>query len=170
MTFQTDRITYQDAIKIGQDTAKVKIVEYSNLACPDALVYQETFAPFLAPLVKAGQVQRIIKHYNKDRPRLQKGSVVNDYLPYEQGEEVYRLFHQYIKKQDEWANLDLDQIETYLEEEGLVKQDNRAIVEAVLTEAEAVGVGAIPTIFVGDQAFVETVDPELFKQAILKEI
>ena len=52
MTFQTDKITYQDAIKLGKDTAKVKVVEYYNLACPDALNYQEQFAFFLDPLIQ----------------------------------------------------------------------------------------------------------------------
>ena len=67
MTFQTDKITYQDAIKLGKDTAKVKVVEYYNLACPDALNYQEQFAYFLDPLIQTGQVQRILKHYDKTR-------------------------------------------------------------------------------------------------------
>lgn len=170
MAFQTDKITYQDAIKLGKDTARVKIVEYYNLACPDALNYQEQFAFFLDPLVQTGQVQRILKHYNKTSPRLQKGNIVHDYINYVEQENAYSMVDQYMRSQNDWAQLDLDKIEAYLVQQGLVKQDNNELAARVFEEAQAVGVGAVPTIFVGDQAFVETVDPTLFKRAIMERI
>ena len=164
MTFQTDKITYQDAIKLGKDTAKVKVVEYYNLACPDALNYQEQFAFFLDPLIRTGQVQRILKHYDKTSPRLQKGNLVHDYIDYDNQEAAYTMADQYLRSQNDWARLDLDKVEAYLAQQGRVQQDNSELAARVFEEAQAVGVGAVPTIFIEDQAFVETVDPEAFKQ------
>lgn len=170
MTFDTDKITYQDAVKLGEDTAKVKVVEYTNLACPDALAYQETFSSFLDPLVKTGQVQRILKHYDKDRPRLQKGAVMNRYVPYADSVAAYNLMDDYLRNQGNWANLSLEEVAQHAESNGLIDQDNSELAQRVVQEAQEVGVGAVPTIFVGDQAFVETVEPEAFKQAIMKNI
>lgn len=169
--FDTSKITYQDAIKVGEDTAKVKIVEYINLACPDALIYQETFAPFLAPLVATGQVQRILKHYNKTSNRLQKGNVANDFIAYDGDHATaYNFIDQYMRKQNDWATLALDQVAGYFEAEGFEKQDNAELAERVFAEAQAVGVGAVPTVFVGDQAFIETVDADAFKKAISSQL
>lgn len=170
MTFQIDKITYQDAIKLGKDTAKVKIVEYYNLACPDALNYQEQFAFFLDPLIKTGQVQRILKHYNKSSPRLQKGNSVHDYINYDDQEAAYTFVDQYLRSQDTWASLALEEIDAYLADQGLIQQDNSALAARVFEEAQAVGVGAVPTVFIDDQAFVETVDTDDFKQAITERI
>lgn len=169
--FATEKITYQDAIKVGDDTAKVKIVEYINLACPDALIYQETYASFLAPLVATGQVQRILKHYNKTSNRLQKGNVANEFIAYDgDNEAAYHFIDQYMRKQNEWTTLDLEQVAGYFEAEGFVKQDNADLANRVFEEAQAVGVGAVPTVFVGDQAFIETVDADTFKKAISSQL
>ncbi|MEY8371834.1 thioredoxin domain-containing protein [Aerococcaceae bacterium 50-4] len=170
MTFQIDKITYQDAIKLGEDTAKVKVVEYYNLACPDALDYQEHFAFFLDPLVKTGQVQRILKHYNKTSPRLQKGNLVHDYIDYSNQKAAYALVDQYMRLQNDWAQFNSDELAAYLTNQGLIQEDNSELAAQVFEEAQAVGVGAVPTIFIEGQAFVETVDPEAFKQAIMERI
>jgi protein-disulfide isomerase len=66
--------------------------------------------------------------------------------------------------------LALEEIDAYLADQGLIQQDNSALAARVFEEAQAVGVGAVPTVFIDDQAFVETVDTDDFKQAITERI
>lgn len=46
MTFNIDKITHDDSLKIGSDHAPLKIVEYINLRCPDSKNYEENVARF----------------------------------------------------------------------------------------------------------------------------
>lgn len=167
MTFNVAAITYDDSIKIGSDDAPLKIVEYINLRCPDSKNYEENVAPFLDSYIERGKVQRILKHFDKEKYGLEKGNLLNQYINYDTPEESYQLIKELFAEQHVWGQHRLAQIPHIAKEYGLELQAaNSEISNRVLAEVVAVNVESIPTVFVGDTAFVETVNLEDFKQAV----
>lgn len=157
----------ENSIKIGSDTAPIKVVEYINLRCPDSKAYEEKMTPYLNTFIQDGQVQRIIKHFDKKSYGLESGNLLNQYINYETPNESYTVIQKLFKEQDEWGFERLAQIPHTAKEYGLTLQAaNGEISKAVLKEVEAVGVEMIPTVFVNETAFVERFSFEDFKKEI----
>ena len=167
MAFNYSNITHQDSIKIGADEAPLKIVEYINLRCPDSKNYEENIAPFLESYIKEGKVQRILKHFDKKKYPLEVGNVLNQYLDYDTPEETFKLIKKLFEEQATWGKQRLSQIPHIAYDYGLsLQSQNRKQALRIDEEVDAVHVTNVPTIFVGETAFVETIDLEEFKKAV----
>lgn len=167
MTFDYSKITHQDSIKIGADEAPLKIVEYINLRCPDSKNYEENIAPFLESYIKQGKIQRILKHYDKEKYPLEVGNVFNQYLNYDTPEESFHLIKKLFKEQATWGKQRLSQIPHIAKDYGLSLQPkNRKQALRIDEEVHSVNVTNVPTIFVGETAFVETINLEEFKDVV----
>lgn len=171
MSFNYSNISDQHSIKIGSDTAPIKVVEYINLRCPDSKFYEEEIAPYLNTFIQEGKVQRIMKHFDKKVYGLESGNLLNQYLNYATPIETYEMIQKLFKEQDEWGFDRLAQIPHIATDYGLTLQPaNRETSKAVLEEVEAVGVEMIPTVFVNDTAFVERFSFEDFKKEVDHQI
>lgn len=169
VSFNDSNITDKDAIKIGSDDAPLKIVEYINLRCPDSKAYEENVAPFLNNYIENGTVQRILKHFDKHSIYLELGNVMNQYLDYSTPVETYQTIQKLFSEQNDWGTERLTDIPHIAADYGLSLQDkNRNQAHNVTAEVKAVNVERIPTVFVGDEAFVETIDLDNFKNAVEK--
>jgi len=167
MSFNTENITHEDSIKLGSDDAPLKIVEYINLRCPDSKNYEEEVAPFLNEYIKNGTVQRILKHFDKQKYPLEIGNVLNQYLDYTQPAKTYQIMERLFNEQDTWGKFRLSEIPHFAEEYDLLLQPkNRKQAKHIDDEIKAVNVTKVPTVFVGDEAFVETIELEEFKAAV----
>lgn len=167
MTFNNSKITSNNSIKIGSDTAPVKVIEYINLRCPDSKAYEEEVAPYLDTYIQEGKVQRILKHFDKEVYGLEKGNLLNQYLNYETPNETYTTIQKLFKEQEVWGHARISQIPHIAHAYGLTLQTpNQELAKQVLKEVNAVHVERIPTVFVGNRVFVETIDAKSFKKAI----
>lgn len=167
MAFNFSKMNFDNSIKIGLDTAPIKVVEYINLRCPDSKAYEEEMTPYLNTFIQDGKVQRIIKHFDKKSYGLESGNLLNQYLNYETSGETYEMIQKLFKEQDQWGFDRLAQIPHIAQEYGLALQPaNREISKAVLNEVDAVGVEMIPTVFINETAFVERFDFEDFKKEV----
>lgn len=167
MSFNYSKITLDDSIKIGSDEAPLKIVEYINLRCPDSKNYEENIAPFLDTYIKDGSVQRILKHFDKQKYPLEVGNVFNQYLDYNTPEETFNLIKTLFNEQETWGKNRLSQIPHIAKDYGLsLQSQNRKQALRIDEEVKAVNVTNVPTIFVGDTAFVESINLEKFKEAV----
>lgn len=167
MSFNYSKITQADSIKIGSDNAPLKIVEYINLSCPDSKNYEENIAPFLNAYIENGTVQRILKHFDKQKYPLETGNILNQYLDYKTPEETFQLIQKLFEEQEMWRQNRLSQIPHIAKEYGLSLQaENREQANRIDEEIKAVNVTNVPTVFVGEKAFVETIDFDEFKKAV----
>ena len=167
MSFDYSKITEYDSIKIGSDDAPLKIVEYINLRCPDSKNYEENVAPWLDEYIQSGTVQRILKHFDKQSIYLELGNVLNQYLDYDTPEETYPMIRTLFKEQENWGNTRLSDIPHIAKEYGLkLQSNNRQQAHHVMEEIKAVGVERIPTVFVGEEALVETITLEEFQNTV----
>lgn len=167
MSFNDSEINFHHSIKIGPDSAPIKVVEYINLRCPDSKAYEEEVSPYLNPSIEAGKVQRIIKHFDKKSYGLEAGNLLNQYLNYNTPNETYEMVQKLFREQDDWGFERLAQIPHIARAYGLTLHlENSTRSKAVLAEVEAVGVEMIPTVFVNEKAFVETIDLAAFQKEI----
>lgn len=171
MAFHTRKLNFQHGLILGSNKAPIKIVEFINWRCPDAKAYELNIAPTLNTYVKQGKVQRIIKHFDKHKAALEKGNILNQYIDYTDAENAYLIGRALFKYQDKWGNFQMQDIPHFAEDMHLTLQnDNRKLAKQINREASVVGVTAVPTVFVGKQAFVETFTMESFIDAIESQL
>lgn len=167
MSFNPSEITHGNGIKIGADDAPLKIVEYINLRCPDSKNYEENIAPFLEDYIENGQVQRILKHFDKEKYPLEVGNVLNQYLDYDSPEETFEVIKKLFHEQSDWGKKRLSDIPHLAADCGLTLQpQNQEQAHQMSAEVKAVNVTNVPTVFVNDKVFVETIDLTLFKETV----
>ncbi len=167
MTFNLNEITHEDSLNIGSDDAPLKVVEYINLRCPDSKHYEENIAPFFDEYIQKGMVQRIVKHFDKEKYPLEAGNVLNQYLDYDQPQETYALVKKLFKKQDAWGKKRLAEIPHVAKEYGLTLQKKKREQAARISqEVQAANINYIPTVFVGKEAFVETIEGEELQKVV----
>lgn len=167
MAFNLSDITYSDSLKIGSDDAPLKVVEYINLRCPDSKMYEEKVAPFLKDYIKNGSIQRILKHFDKEKYPLEVGNLFNQYLNYETPEETYTLIKKLFHEQSDWGQKRLSDIPHIAAANGLTLQPkNKEQAHRITDEVKSVNIENVPTIFVGNIPFVETIELEDFKKTI----
>ncbi len=157
----------ENSIKIGSDEAPLKVIEYINLRCPDSKEYEEEVVPYLDTYIQEGKVQRIIKHFDKAVYGLEKGNLFNQYLNYDTPTETYAIIQKLFKKQAKWGQKRIADIPHLAAEYGLTLQSqNEKIAKKIMEEVEQNQIEMIPTVFVNDQAFIETIDLAAFQKAI----
>lgn len=167
-TIKADKINTTYGIKIGNEDAPVKIIEFINLKCPYCKMWYEDSKDLLTEYVEAGKVQRIIKHFDKEKPSLKKGNVVHQYLDYSKPTKALEEIDYFFAHQDEWGNLrELSEIETYVEEKRqLKKQTNETEAQGIIKEANSANVVFVPTVFIKEQIFDEHITQQELKEMI----
>ena len=143
--------------KIGNPDAPVKVIEFINLRCPFCKKWYEDSKDVLAYYVAAGKVQRIIKHFDKEKPSLAKGNVVHHYLDYSNPEKALEEMDYFYDKQDEWGDLEeLKEVAAYVEEKrGLTHQPNTEEINGIIEEAGRANVVLVPSVFIVEAIFDE---------------
>lgn len=172
MTIDTNQISMEDTVTVGDKNAPVTIYEYINLRCPDSRRYLMERAPLLDDLVAKGQVKRVLKHRDVYRGKLYAGTLLNRYLPYGDDKKIYALIHHFTKHLDNWSEIKTEEgIQALAESKGLTEQpdaDERH--ERMLAETNQLHIRKIPTVIVGDSVFEEEVPVEAFKQVVAGEL
>lgn len=167
MFFNNKHITFNESIRVGDDDAPIKIVEYINLRCPDSKNYELNIVPYLDSYIEEGKIQRIIKHFDKESNELEKGNLMNQYIDYKNDTKSSKMIHQLFQEQNNWAQHRISQIPHIASNYGLkLEKANQMISSKVMKEIQKVGVKRIPTIFINKKAFIE----DISLQEVQKEI
>lgn len=156
-----EHVNAKTGIKLGNPNAPVKVIEFTNFRCPFCKKWFELAREVLQPYVDAGQVQRIIKHVDKETGGLRKGNVLHAYLPYNQPEQAFEEMAYFSETLSEWGDLTEAEIQEMVEtKRGLRVQDNTEHAQAIVKEAKAANVTLVPSVFIGDSIMDESVSKE----------
>lgn len=153
------QINYSKGQKIGSDSAKVKLVEFSDLQCPACLAAE--------PIIKAiralnnPEVQLIYRHFPLPQHSHGKEAAYFSEAAAEQGK-FWQMHDRLFETQDKWSALPdatdffMDLVkELNLDEEkvkqGLSKESFKQKIDEDITEAQALGVNSTPTFFINGQ-------------------
>jgi len=142
-------------LSYGREVAPVKVEVFLNLACPYCATFFQAADETLTPYIEKGQVQYVIKHFDKPREMLLYGTLANAFLDYSDPQRVYELMKDLLAKQSAWHEADSHSIKKMLTEEyGLQEQPNN-IERGLKIIAEAVkrNVIMVPTVFINGKEF-----------------
>ncbi len=110
---QIDQLQSNYGFHIGDTKAPVKVIEFINLRCPDCKEWFEKSEALLDQYVEEGKIERIIKHFDKEKPELQKGNTLHSYLPYDDEKKALEEMKYFFQHQEEWGALDASDVGEY---------------------------------------------------------
>lgn len=142
-------------LSYGIESAPVKIEVFLNLACPYCATFFQAADETLTPYIEKGQVQYVVKHYDKPREMLLYGTLANAFLDYKDPQRVYELMKDLFAKQNQWSESNSHSIKKLLTEEyGLQEQpDNIDLSLNIIAEAIKRQVKMVPTVFINGKEF-----------------
>lgn len=142
-------------LSYGKKEAPVKVEVFLNLACPYCATFFQAADETLTPYIENGQVQYVVKHYDKPREMLLYGTLANAFLDYKDPQKVYELMKDLFAKQSEWSESDSDSIKKRLTGEyGLQEQpENIDLSLQIIAEAIKRKVKMVPTVFINGKEF-----------------
>lgn len=159
------KVTTTDGLKVGKEDAPKKTIEFINLRCPYCKKWFEESFDLLSEAVSQGKVQRILKLYDKEKPSLQRGNVMQHHLSYHQPEKAVEEIQQIFATQDEWGDLSLEEVAVFAEKQlGLKEQIYPEIINNIITEATNANIQFVPTIIVDKNIFDESISEDELKQ------
>lgn len=152
-------------LSYGNADAPVKVEVFLNLACPYCATFFEAADQTLTPFIEDGQVQYVIKHYDKPREMLLYGTLANLFLNYNEPQRIYEIMKDLFAKQSEWSESDSDSIKKMLTEEYGLKEEPDTIDLSLKITAEAIKrqVKMVPTVFINEKEFQYPVEIDAFE-------
>ncbi|GGI02776.1 MULTISPECIES: thioredoxin domain-containing protein [Mammaliicoccus] len=141
-------------LTLGNKDANITVEAFINFACPYCAHYFAAADEVLEPYINDGSVQYVIKHFDKTKQRLLKGTVANIHLDYNDPEETLKIIRHLYDTQEEWT-LNFETIERKMEYDlSLSPQknaDDRSL--AIHQETFERGIKGIPTVFINNEKF-----------------
>lgn len=142
-------------LSYGREDAPVKVEVFLNLACPYCATFFQAADEVLKPYLERGQVQYIVKHYDKPREMLLYGTLANAFIDYANPQRAYELMKDLFDKQSQWSEADSHSIKKRLTEQyGLKEQpENIDLSLNIIAEAIKRKVKMVPAVFVNRKEF-----------------
>ncbi|WP_462410767.1 thioredoxin domain-containing protein [Neobacillus sp. Marseille-QA0830] len=139
----------------GKKDAPVKVEVFLNLACPYCATFFGMAEEVLPKYIDNGQVEYIIKHYDKPREMLLIGTLINTHLDYEYPVQVRQIMAELFASQAEWDQTTNQDIKRMLGEKYQLKEEPNNINISLDVTAEAIrrGVKMVPTVFINNKEF-----------------
>src|SRR5690606_2607066 len=164
------KVVENASISYGNTDAPVTVAVFLNLACPYCATFFEAADQSVKSFIDGGQVQYVIKHYDKPREMLLYGTLANLFFDYNDPERIYELMKDLFAKQGEWSESDSDSIKKMLTELYGLKEEPDTIDISLKITAEAIrrNVKMVPTVFINDKEFQYPV--EIDTQQLKEEV
>ena len=155
------KVTTENGLFIGSDSAPIKIIEFMNVRCPYCKKWFEESKEIIDSAVTKGEVQRIIKLLDKDKDSLQRGNVMHHYVDYNNPEKAISTLENMYQTQELWGDLSLVDVATFAETKlSLVEHKKTELINSIVNEANQANIKFVPTILVGKHIFDESISKE----------
>jgi len=142
-------------LSFGRKDAPVKVEVFLNLACPYCASFFGMAEEVLPRYIDNGNVEYIIKHYDKPREMLLIGTLINTHLDYENPARVREIMAELFAEQGQWDQTTNQDIKRMLEEKYQLKEEPNNIDISLNVTAESIrrGVKMVPTVFINNKEF-----------------
>ncbi|PLR89823.1 thioredoxin domain-containing protein [Bacillus sp. T33-2] len=149
-------MTVENALlSYGEKNAPVKVEVFLNLTCPYCASFFDMAEKVLEDYIKGGQVEYIVKHYDKPREMLLNGTLVNLFLDYENPVRAREIMKELFETQEQWDQLTNQDIKHMLAEKYQLQEEpeNTEISLKVTAEAIKRNVKMVPTVFINNTEY-----------------
>ncbi|WP_043930352.1 thioredoxin domain-containing protein [Bacillus sp. EB01] len=142
-------------LSFGKKDAPVKVEVFLNLTCPYCATFFGIAEDVLQNYLENGQVEFIVKHYDKPREMLLNGTLINLFLDYSNPLRVKNILKELFATQGDWDQLNNQEIKKLLAEKYQLKEEpeNTEISLKVTAEAIARNVKMVPTVFINEKEY-----------------
>lgn len=160
-------------LKVGSTEAPLKLEAFINVACPgSALIYRlakEVFPSY----IESGQMEVIVKLYDKPREELLLGSLIHWSLDNENPTEALDLIGKLLETQEEWHELSNKELKRLLVDKYNLQEEERLenvdVSLAITAEAIERDIKIVPTLFFNSERLLDfsyELQPADLKQAV----
>lgn len=136
-------------LTVGLEHAKTEIEVFVNLGCPYSAKFFKVAEEVIKPYTDNGQAKLIIKHVDKTKDQLLRGTVANNYVDHNDPVEGFYTMKTLFKTQNEWVHSFKETLNMCEGTLGL--PEKTAAYErgaAVMEEFTARGLKTVPTVFI----------------------
>ncbi|MFD2830589.1 thioredoxin domain-containing protein [Corticicoccus populi] len=134
---------------LGSSEAEVEIESYINLGCPYCTAYINAVDDLFQRYIDDGKVRHVIKHFDKTRSGLLKGTVANAYLDVGEPEAAYENIKTLLNTREDWTQSFHHTLEKAAGELGLHEQHEAGARSVeILNETKERDIKVVPTVFV----------------------
>lgn len=144
-----------DYLTIGSDDAPLKLEAFMNLACHGSRDFYNYAKEIYAENIEKGQLQVILKLYDKPREELLPGTLIHLFLDFSDSERTIEIITDLYATQDEWIKFPSNELKAmlvkkyHLPEEEV--EENTEISLSFTREAMDREVKMVPTIFINGE-------------------
>ncbi|WP_019240910.1 MULTISPECIES: thioredoxin domain-containing protein [Bacillus] len=142
-------------LSFGQKDAPVKVEVFLNLTCPYCATFFKIAEETLDGYIENGQVEFIIKHYDKPREMLLNGTLINLFLDYENPVRTKEILKELFATQPQWDQKNNQEIKAFLQEKYNLKEEPKNTEISLNVTAEAIRrqVKMVPTVFINNKEY-----------------
>lgn len=151
-----------NGLSIGSEQAAKVSLEFMNLRCPYCKKWFLDSKEVLEQAVKQEKIRRVIKLFDKEKPSLQRGNVMHQYVDTTNAASILESIELIYQHQDEWGNLSLEEVANYAENILHLKRnaEHEKVKSAIVKEAQAANIIFVPTIILDEHIFDENITTE----------
>lgn len=136
-------------LTIGLEHAAIEIEAFVNLACPYSAKFFDIADEVIKPYTEDGHVKFVIKHVDKTKNQLLRGTIANNYVDHDDPVEGFATLKKLFASQDMWARSFRETLEMCEDTLGLPEKTSayeRGV--AVMEDYNARGLKIVPTVFI----------------------
>lgn len=153
-------------IKIGSSAPKT-MVEFLNLACPYCKQWFQESLELVNGAVNSGQLQRVIKLYDKEKESLQKGNIMHRFVTTSDSNQALEDITKIFQTQSQWQNLPFDEVAIFAQSNlGLTEHNHVVYADEIVAEANRANIKFVPTIILDEHIFDENISEEQLKDLL----
>lgn len=156
-------------LTVGLEHAAIEVEAFVNLACPYSAKFFEIAQEVIKPYTDNGHVKLVIKHVDKTKNQLLRGTIANNYIDHEDPVEGFAAMKQLFASQDMWANSFRKTLEMCEDTLGLPERTSayeRGV--AVMEDYNARGLKIVPTVFINGEQLTAYKPAEQSKEEIIQ--
>src|SRR5699024_2260757 len=139
-------------LTIGLDHAKVEVEAFVNLGCPYSKVFFDVADKVLKPYADDGHIKLVIKHVDRTKAQLLRGTIANKYVDHDDRVEGYSTMKELFDTQKSWSGSfreNIDKCENELGLPELIAQYDRG--QEVLKELKKHRIIIVTAVFMNNE-------------------
>ena len=163
-TYQKYIIPVEDLV-YGDETAPIKIVNYTSFQCPPCANFHETYGEVLEKYMDSGDIKLVVKAVDLDK--FEYDEVIYQHLTEEYLTD-YRELSQIYDKQEQWYALETE--EEVIELLGLndtIDKDLKRQIKENSKDRVKLGIKGVPTTFINGVELELGLSVEVFEEQII---
>lgn len=139
-------------LTVGLEHAAIEVEAFVNLGCPYSAKFFEVANEAIKPYTDNGHVKFVVKHVDRTKGQLMRGTVANNYIDHEDPVEGFAAMKQLFATQNDWVNSFRATIDMCEKTLGLPEKTaayERGV--AVMEEFNERGLKVVPTVFINGE-------------------